>query len=111
MQVRPELPGGGPAAHGYDVSDGDTGNDHVWAAGEIWTETDPLKAEAAARKAYEGDGQTSEGERRESPALSRQYADFDALLEDETFSGWCDALYRPLFEAPWRSLSSEGARS
>ncbi len=75
------------------------------------SQTDPLKAEAAARKAYEGDGQTSEGERRESPALSRQYANFDALLEDETFFGWCDALYRPLFEAPWQSLSSEGARS
>jgi exodeoxyribonuclease V gamma subunit len=75
------------------------------------SQSDPLKAEAAARKAYEGDGQTSEGERRESPALSRQYADFDALLEDETFSGWCDALYRPLLEAPWRSLSTEGARA
>jgi len=74
-------------------------------------QTDPLKAEAAARKAYEGDGQTSEGERRESPALSRQFADFDALSADETFSGWCDALYRPLFEAPWRSLASEGARA
>ena len=74
-------------------------------------QTDPLKAEAAARKAYEGDGQTSEGERRESPALSRQFADFDALIADETFSGWCDALYRPLYEAPWRSLTSEGARA
>ncbi|WP_282412667.1 exodeoxyribonuclease V subunit gamma [Pseudomonas sp. PS01299] len=74
-------------------------------------QTDPLKAEAAARKAYEGDGQTSEGERRESPALSRQFADFDALSADETFSGWCDALYRPLFEVPWRSLASEGARA
>ncbi len=75
------------------------------------SQTDPLKAEAAARKAYEGDGQTSEGERRESPALSRQYADFDALLEDETFAGWCDALYRPLLEASWRSLSTEGTRA
>ncbi|QBX39710.1 exodeoxyribonuclease V subunit gamma [Pseudomonas fluorescens] len=74
-------------------------------------QTDPLKAEAAARKAYEGDGQTSDGERRESPALSRQFADFDALSADETFSGWCDALYRPLFEVPWRSLASEGARA
>lgn len=73
------------------------------------SQTDQLKAEAAARKAYEGDGQTSEGERRESPALSRQFSDFDALMMDETFSGWCDALYRPLLEAPWRSLSSEGA--
>lgn len=75
------------------------------------SQTDPVKAEAAARKAYEGDGQTSEGERRESPALLRQYPDFDALLADETFTGWCDALYRPVFEAPWRSLSSEGARA
>ena len=75
------------------------------------SQSDPIKAEAAARKAYEGDGQTSDGERRESPALLRQYPDFDALLADETFTGWCDALYRPLFEAPWRSLSNEGARS
>lgn len=75
------------------------------------TQTDPLKAEAAARKAYEGDGQNSEGERRESPALSRQFADFDALMADETFPGWCDALYRPLYEAPWRSLNSDGART
>jgi len=75
------------------------------------SQTDPVKAEAAARKAYDGDGQTSNGERRESPALLRQYPDFDALLADETFTGWCDALYRPLFEAPWRSLSSVGARA
>lgn len=75
------------------------------------SQTEPMKAEAAARKAYEGDGQTNEGERRESPALLRQYPDFDALLADETFTGWCDALYRPLLEAPWRSLSSEGARA
>jgi exodeoxyribonuclease V gamma subunit len=74
-------------------------------------QTDPVKAEAAARKAYEGDGQTTDGERRESPALARQFADYDSLVADETFPGWCDALYRPLLEAPWRSLTSEGARS
>lgn len=74
-------------------------------------QTDPVKAEAAARKAYEGDGQTTDGERRESPALARQFADYDSLTDDETFTGWCDALYRPLLEAPWRSLTSEGARS
>lgn len=74
------------------------------------SQSDPLKAEAAARKAYEGDGLDNKGERGESPALSRQFTDFDALLTDETFSGWCDVLYRPLFEAPWRSLASEGAR-
>ena len=74
-------------------------------------QTDPVKAEAAARKAYEGDGQTTDGERRESPALARQFADYDSLIADETFAGWCDSLYRPLLEAPWRSLTSEGARS
>ncbi|VVO08240.1 exodeoxyribonuclease V subunit gamma [Pseudomonas fluorescens] len=74
-------------------------------------QTDPLKAEAAARKAYEGDGQTTDGERRESPALARQFADYNALVADETFANWCDALYRPLLEAPWRSLASEEARS
>jgi exodeoxyribonuclease V gamma subunit len=73
-------------------------------------QTDPVKAEAAARKAYEGDGQTTEGERRESPALARQFADYDGLTADETFPDWCDALYRPLLEAPWRSLSSEESR-
>ena len=70
-------------------------------------QTDPLKADAGARKAYEGDGQTSEGERRESPALARQFPDYNALLADETFDGWCDALYRPLLVAPWRSLTGE----
>jgi exodeoxyribonuclease V gamma subunit len=75
------------------------------------SQSDPQKADAAARKAYEGDGQTTDGERRENPALSRQFSDYDALLADETFSGWCYALYRPLFEAPWRSLNSESPRS
>ncbi|MBT2297824.1 exodeoxyribonuclease V subunit gamma [Pseudomonas fluorescens] len=74
-------------------------------------QSDPAKADAAARKAYEGDGQNSEGERRESPALARQFADFDALTADETFPDWCDALYRPLFQAPWRSLADEEVRS
>lgn len=74
-------------------------------------QNDSLKAEAAARKAYEGDGQTSEGERRESPALARQFPDFDALLAEETFPDWCNALYRPVIEAPWQSLASAGVRS
>ncbi|AZC99966.1 exodeoxyribonuclease V subunit gamma [Pseudomonas chlororaphis] len=69
-------------------------------------QSDPGKAEAAARKAYEGDGQTSDGERRESPALARQYPDYNALIADETFSGWVDALYRPLLQAPWRSAAN-----
>jgi exodeoxyribonuclease V gamma subunit len=72
-------------------------------------QTEPTKAEAAARKAYEGDGQTTDGERRESAALARQFPDFNALLESEEFVGWCDALYKPIFEAPWQSLSSEEA--
>jgi exodeoxyribonuclease V gamma subunit len=74
-------------------------------------QSDPLKAQAAARKAYEGDGQTTDGERRESPALARQFADYNALVADETFANWCDALYRPLLEAPWRSLATEEARA
>ncbi len=74
-------------------------------------QTEPVKAEAAARKAYEGDGVNTDGERRESVALARQFADYDALTADETFVDWCSALYRPLLEAPWRSLSSEEARS
>ncbi|MDN4542872.1 MULTISPECIES: exodeoxyribonuclease V subunit gamma [unclassified Pseudomonas] len=73
-------------------------------------QTDTVKAEAAARKAYEGDGLTTNGERRESIALARQFADYDALTADETFFDWCDALYRPLLEASWRSLSSAEVR-
>ena len=57
-----------------------------------------------------GDGQTSEGERRESAALSRQYPDYAALMAVEEFEAWCDALYRPLFDAPWRSLTGEESR-
>ena len=71
---------------------------------------DAAKAAAAAQKAYEGDGQTSEGERRESAALSRQFPDFAALMAGGEFEEWCDALYRPLFEASWRSLTAEEAR-
>jgi len=75
------------------------------------TQSDPLKAQDAARKAYDGDGVNSEGERRESAALARQFADYNALIASEEFEGWCDALYRPLLEAPWRSLAAEEARS
>jgi len=74
-------------------------------------QTDPLKAQAAARKAYEGDGMTTDGERRESQALTRQFIDYDVLTADETFPDWCNALYRPLLDAPWRSLASEEARA
>ncbi|KPY46306.1 Exodeoxyribonuclease V subunit gamma [Pseudomonas viridiflava] len=67
------------------------------------------KAEAAARKAYEGDGQTTDGERRESTALARQYPDFDALMDSEEFVGWCETLYKPIYDASWQSLSSPEA--
>ncbi|MEE4689238.1 exodeoxyribonuclease V subunit gamma [Pseudomonas alliivorans] len=67
------------------------------------------KAEAAARKTYEGDGQTTDGERRESTALARQYPDFDALMDSEEFAGWCDTLYKPIYDAPWQSLASAEA--
>ena len=70
-------------------------------------QTDPVKAHAAARKTYEGDGQTTEGERRESAALARQFPDYAALMANKEFEEWCDALYRPLFEAPWRSVNRE----
>ena len=75
------------------------------------TQSDPAKAQAAASKAYEGDGQTSDGERRESTALARQFPDFASLTESEEFEGWCQALYQPLVQAPWQSLSAEEGRS
>jgi exodeoxyribonuclease V gamma subunit len=70
----------------------------AWLAQE-----DPDKARAAAIRAYEGDGRTSFGERSESVALARQFRDFAALSADETFEGWCETLYRPLFSAAWQA--------
>lgn len=70
-------------------------------------QSEEAKADAAARKTYEGDGQTSRGERAESAALARQFPDFNALLDSEEFVGWCESLYKPIYEAPWQSLSSE----
>lgn len=67
---------------------------------------DSDKALAAAARAYEGDERTSFGERSESIALARQFRDFAALTADETFEGWCEALYRPLFNAPWQTLGN-----
>ncbi|AIS18331.1 exodeoxyribonuclease V subunit gamma [Pseudomonas rhizosphaerae] len=75
------------------------------------SQTDEEKALAAARKAYEGDGVTSNGERREAVALMRQFADFDALMDSEEFEGWAQTLYQPMLEAPWRSLDEREARS
>lgn len=74
-------------------------------------QSDPAKAQAAAHKAYEGDGITFDGERRESVALARQFPDFEVMLADETFTGWCDTLYRPLFEAPWQSVDAQEAQA
>ncbi|MGV8918152.1 MAG: exodeoxyribonuclease V subunit gamma [Pseudomonas sp.] len=70
---------------------------------------DEQKAEIAACKAYEGDGVNTDGERRESTALARQFADFAALIDSEEFVGWCETLYKPLYEAAWQSLSNEKA--
>ncbi|MNM67282.1 RecBCD enzyme subunit RecC [compost metagenome] len=70
-------------------------------------QSDPAKALAAAAKAYEGDGQNSFGERSESTALARQFSDFAALTASEEFEGWCEALYRPMFDAPWQTLGNE----
>jgi exodeoxyribonuclease V gamma subunit len=72
-------------------------------------QTDPAKAQVAASKAYEGDGQNTDGERRETPALTRQFPDYAALVAGEEFEGWCETLYRPLINAPWRSLTREEA--
>ncbi|MCF5776688.1 exodeoxyribonuclease V subunit gamma, partial [Pseudomonas poae] len=72
-------------------------------------QTDPAKAQAAASKAYEGDGITTDGERRETPALTRQFPDYAALTASEEFEGWAETLYRPLITAPWRSLTGEEA--
>lgn len=71
---------------------------------------DPEKAMAAARKAYEGDGINTNGERRESTALSRQFPDFDSIVQTEEFEGWVETLYRPLFEAAWRSVDDQEDR-
>ncbi len=76
----------------------------AWLAQE-----DPDKALAAAARAYEGDERTHFGERSESIALARQFRDFAALSADETFEGWCEALYRPLFAAPWQTLGNPEA--
>ncbi|CNK92237.1 Uncharacterised protein [Mycobacterium tuberculosis] len=51
----------------------------------------------------------TDGERRETPALTRQFPDYAALIESEEFEGWCETLYRPLINAPWRSLTSQEA--
>ena len=67
---------------------------------------DPDKALAAAVRAYEGDGRNSFGERSESLALARQFRDFSALSADETFEGWCETLYRPIFSAAWQTLGN-----
>lgn len=67
---------------------------------------DSDKALAAAARAYEGDERNSGGERDESVALARQFRDFAALTADETFEGWCETLYRPLFDAPWQTLGN-----
>ena len=72
-------------------------------------QSDPDKALAAAIKQYEGDGRNSAGERSESTALARQFPDFAALSASEEFEGWCESLYRPMFDAPWQTLGNEEA--
>lgn len=77
-----------------------------------WLEQgDPGKALAAAAKAYDGDGISHDGERSESTALARQFSDFAALTASEEFEGWCESLYRPLYDAGWQSVGREEGRS
>ena len=71
---------------------------------------DPEKALAEAAKTYDGDGQKRAGERSEIPALIRQFSDFAAMSASEEFEGWCEALYKPMFEANWQTLASEEPR-
>ncbi|WP_282877013.1 hypothetical protein [Pseudomonas peli] len=66
---------------------------------------DPDKALAAAR-AYEGDGAPAFGERSESPPWPDSSATLPHSHADETFEGWCETLYRPLFTAPWQTLGN-----
>jgi exodeoxyribonuclease V gamma subunit len=77
-----------------------------------WLEqSDPDKALATAAKAYDGDGISHDGERSESTALARQFSDFAALTASEEFEGWCESLYRPLYDAGWQSVGREEGRS
>ncbi|WP_028696158.1 exodeoxyribonuclease V subunit gamma [Pseudomonas cremoricolorata] len=64
---------------------------------------DPDAALKAAQVAYEGSefAKGDAGERSRDMALARQYPDFAALCADESFEGWVQALYQPLFSAPW----------
>ncbi|NHI00528.1 exodeoxyribonuclease V subunit gamma [Oceanimonas sp. MB9] len=68
---------------------------------------DDARAEPAARKAYEGDGYHSQGERAESGALARQFPDFDVLNADGCFAAWSEQLYRPLLEHGPQPLPQE----
>ncbi|WP_459207714.1 exodeoxyribonuclease V subunit gamma [Pseudomonas sp. MLB6B] len=63
----------------------------------------------AAQVTYEGSefSQGDAGERTRDMALARQYPDFAALTADESFEGWVQALYQPLFEAPWADLQAQ----
>ncbi|WP_263264524.1 exodeoxyribonuclease V subunit gamma [Pseudomonas sp. RIT-PI-S] len=67
----------------------------------------------AAQAAYDGSDYNgaAAGERDRDMALARQYPDFNALNQDETFEGWVATLYQPLFDAPWADLQAqEGAQ-
>lgn len=63
----------------------------------------------AAQVAYEGSEFPGggAGERARDMALARQYPDFAALTADESFEGWVQALYQPLFSAPWTDLQAQ----
>ncbi|WP_225775373.1 exodeoxyribonuclease V subunit gamma [Pseudomonas sp. Marseille-Q5115] len=61
----------------------------------------------AAQLAYDGSDFGAAGERTRDMALARQYPDFNALTQDETFEGWVETLYQPLHAAPWADLSAQ----
>ncbi|MDX1634573.1 MAG: exodeoxyribonuclease V subunit gamma [Marinobacter sp.] len=65
-----------------------------------WAEAgEPDKALRDARSAYEG-GYEITGERDQSPALGRAFADFDSLWADGGLKQWAERLYLPL----WRNV-------
>jgi exodeoxyribonuclease V gamma subunit len=69
---------------------------------------DPASALKAAQSTYDGsDFNPGAGERTRDLALARQYPDFAALTQDETFEGWVATLYQPLFAAPWADLQAQ----
>jgi exodeoxyribonuclease V gamma subunit len=69
---------------------------------------DPDSGLKAAQVTYDGsDFNAAAGERMRDLSLARQYPDFAALTQDETFEGWVATLYQPMVDAPWADLQAQ----